>query len=71
MVSREVFSLKEAGEILGCHAETVRRAIKRGELRASKVGRDYRISRLELEKYWAGRGGGRLFEDEGGEDGRE
>jgi excisionase family DNA binding protein len=69
MVRQEAFSLKQAAKLLGCHHETLRRAIRRGELKASKVGRDYRISKLELAEFWVTRGGGRLFEDQGGKDG--
>lgn len=56
------FSLSEAAEILGVHSETVRRAIKAGKLKAAKTGRDYRISRADLQAYWRELGGSELFE---------
>ncbi|NVL92354.1 MAG: helix-turn-helix domain-containing protein [Desulfobacterales bacterium] len=57
MVRQQAFSLKEAAKLLGCNRETLRRAIKAGQLKASKVGRDYRISKVELAKFWIRRGG--------------
>lgn len=62
-LNKQVFSLAEAAALLSCHRETLRRAIRRGDLKASKIGRDYRISRLDLERYWSERGGEKLFED--------
>ena len=63
VIVQQAFSLKEAGRLLGCNRETLRRAIKRGELKASKIGGDYRVSRAELQEYWLSRGGGKLFDD--------
>jgi excisionase family DNA binding protein len=57
-----VFTLGEVADMLQVHKETVRRAIKSGELTAAKVGREFRISKYDLERYWAERGGGDLFE---------
>jgi len=42
----------------------IRRAIKKGDINAAKLC-DYRISKIELERYFASKGGGKLFEDEG------
>jgi len=57
------FSLKEVADILNVHSETVRRLIKVGKLKAAKIGKDYRISKPELERYFQAMGGGRLFEE--------
>lgn len=43
----------EVADILGCSAESVRRAIKRGDLRAFVDGRLVRISRADLDAYIA------------------
>ena len=43
-----------------CHKETLRRAIKSGELLAAKLGKSYRISKTELEEFWQAKGGGEL-----------
>lgn len=63
MTEKTTFTLIEAAELLNCHKETVRREIKAGKLRAAKIGKEYRISKTDLEDYWSLRGGGALFDD--------
>lgn len=58
---KTTFTLAEAAELLSCHRETLRRAIRNGELRAAKLGRGFRISRFDLESFWTASGGGDLF----------
>ena len=58
---KTTFTLAEAADLLSCHRETLRRAIRSGELRAAKLGRDFRISRFDLEAFWTASGGGDLF----------
>jgi excisionase family DNA binding protein len=61
---KTTFTLTEAADLLSCHRETIRRAIRDGELKAAKLGmRDFRISRRELAAFWSARGGGELFAD--------
>ena len=62
---KTTFTLAEAAELLSCHKETLRRAIARGVLRAAKLGKGYRISRVDLEAYWTASGGGELFARDG------
>ncbi|MDR1946346.1 MAG: helix-turn-helix domain-containing protein [Desulfovibrio sp.] len=60
--TKTTFTLTEAADLLSCHRETLRRAIRDGELKAAKLGvRDFRISRRELASFWGARGGGELF----------
>lgn len=59
---KTTFTLAEAAVLLSCHRETLRRAIRSGELRAARLGREFRVSRLDLEAFWAANGGGDLFE---------
>ena len=61
-VDKTTFTLAEAAELLSCHTETLRRAIKAGGLRAAKLGKGYRISKTDLEDFWKRKGGGALFE---------
>ncbi len=61
--SIEVYTSKQAAELLQCHEITIRRAIKSGKLKASKIGRDYRISKLDLGRFYREQGGGDLFAD--------
>jgi excisionase family DNA binding protein len=62
--NKQTFTIEEAAELLSCHPETVRREIRIGRLKAAKIGRDYRVSRLQLAQYWRAAGGGELFEGE-------
>ena len=62
---KTTFTLAEAAELLSCHRETLRRAIRNGELRAAKLGRGFRISRFDLESFWIASGGGDLFGNAG------
>ncbi len=48
--------------MLRCHKETLRRAILDGTLQAARLGRGYRISRIDLQRFWTERGGGELFD---------
>ena len=56
------YTLAEAAQLLRCHTETVRKAILEGSLQAAKLGRGYRISRADLQKFWTAAGGGKLFD---------
>jgi len=60
-MSKTTFTLAEAAALLSCHAETLRRAIKNGTLYAARLGREYRISRTDLQAFWTARGGSDLF----------
>lgn len=59
------YGLEEVAAIVGVHVETIRRAIRSGELCAAKLRRNYRVSRAELARWWAAKGGGEPFEGEG------
>ncbi len=58
---KTTFTLAEAADVLSCHKETLRRAIQAGELQAARLGREYRISRADLQAFWTAQGGGELF----------
>lgn len=60
-VLKTTFTLGEAADLLTCHKETLRRAIKDGTLRSARLGREYRISRIDLQAFWTAQGGGELF----------
>lgn len=61
-MQKTTFTLAEAANLLRCHKETLRRAILDGSLQAARLGRGYRISRMDLQKFWTERGGGELFD---------
>lgn len=62
---KTTYTLIEAAELLSCHKETLRRAIVDGQLQAAKLGRGWRISRIDMEVFWTSKGGGELFSREG------
>jgi len=71
---RQVYTLHEVAELLKIHVETVRRAVRAGELKAAAPGlgkgkgSDLRVSRVELVRWWRAKGGGCLFADLTGEE---
>ena len=42
--------IKDVASILGVHPNTIRRWIKSGKLKATKVGRDWKISEEVIDK---------------------
>lgn len=77
MAQRQVYTLHEVAELLGVHVETIRRAVRAGELKAATPGvgkgkgSDLRVSRIELARWWRDKGGGELFADLTGEEGED
>lgn len=59
---KTTYTLAEAAQLLLCHKETLRKAILDGTLQAAKLGRSYRVSRADLQKFWSECGGGELFD---------
>lgn len=62
-MDKMTFTIQEAAELLSCHPDTIRRAIRAGKLKAAAFGKGIRISRADLEKYYQDLGGGTLFGD--------
>ncbi len=58
---KTTYTLAEAAQLLHCHKETLRKSILDGSLQAARLGRGYRISRMDLQKFWTECGGGELF----------
>lgn len=65
MAIKDTYSVREVSEVVGFSAETVRRHIRAGRLQAAGDGGTYRVSRAELERWWASLGGGQLFAESG------
>ncbi len=57
----KAYKVNEAAEVMSVDAQTIRRAIKKGELVAAKIGNDYRISRHDLNAWYQFKGGKSLF----------
>ena len=70
-MSKTTFTLAEAAALLNCHTETLRRAIHDGFLQAARLGREYRLSRSDLQAFWTVRGGGQLFAPHPPEQGKD
>jgi excisionase family DNA binding protein len=56
-------TVKQAAELVQFHPETLRKEIREGNLKAVGGGKSstYKISKVELEKWWRDKGGGDLF----------
>ena len=50
-MSEELYTVEQTAERLKLHAKTVLRAIREGRLRATRVGKSYRILRSDLEAF--------------------
>jgi excisionase family DNA binding protein len=46
-----VYTADEAAERLNLHVKTVRRYIREGKLKAKRIGKEYRITRADLEEF--------------------
>jgi excisionase family DNA binding protein len=57
-----IYTIEEAAKVLSVHAETLRRAVRRGDLKAAYIANRFRISEAELERYWDSLGGGQLWD---------
>ncbi len=56
-----IYTIEDAAQMLSLHEETLRRAYRRGDLKAALIGRRLRISEPELERFWTSNGGGQLW----------
>jgi excisionase family DNA binding protein len=50
-MSQELFSVFEVAERLKLHVKTVRLFVREGKLKATRIGKQYRISRADLEAF--------------------
>ena len=62
MDDKTTYTIQEVADLLSVHKDTIRRAIKQGRLKAAKIGKEYRVSKLDLEHFYKSKGGGELFE---------
>src|SRR5262245_24919775 len=49
-----LFTVEQVAERLNLHVKTVRRYIQDGRLKAKKIGKEYRITRADLEQFAGG-----------------
>lgn len=50
-MENKFYTIDQVAEILGIHHKTVRKFIKEGKLNANKLGKQWRISPLDLERF--------------------
>lgn len=50
-MSKQLYSAQEVAEQLGLHVRTVRAYLRDGRLRAVRIGKQYRITREDLEAF--------------------
>lgn len=48
----ELYTVTEAANLLRVSVRTIRQMIRDGELRAAKVGKEYRIRKSDIEALW-------------------
>src|SRR5690606_23911715 len=51
---KELYSVVQVAEMLGLHVRTVRNYVRYGQLKATRIGKQYRIGRGDLEAFTAG-----------------
>lgn len=50
-LNRDYYTIYEVADLLRFHHQTIRRMIRSGELTASKLGREWRIKKTDLEAF--------------------
>jgi excisionase family DNA binding protein len=50
-MTKQLYSAEEVAEQLGLHVRTVRGYLRDGRLRAVRIGKQYRITRADLEEF--------------------
>ncbi|MGW5051723.1 helix-turn-helix domain-containing protein [Actinokineospora sp. NPDC004072] len=50
-MGKELYSTEEVAEQLGLHVRTVRGYVREGRLKAVRIGKQYRITRADLEAF--------------------
>jgi excisionase family DNA binding protein len=48
-VTQELYSVEQVADLLGLHVRTVRHYVRDGKLKATRIGKQYRIAREDLE----------------------
>lgn len=50
-MEQHLYSVEDVAELLGLHVKTVRSYVRDGRLRATRIGKQYRIARSDLEEF--------------------
>nr|WP_279635938.1 helix-turn-helix domain-containing protein [Kitasatospora cheerisanensis] len=60
-VRQEFYSVEDVAGLLGLHVKTVRGYVRDGKLKATRIGKQYRIARGEVEAFTGGGAGRRAL----------
>ena len=60
-MTQQYYSVDQVADLLGLHVKTVRAYVREGRLAATRIGKQYRIRRRDLEEFT----GGPLADEEG------
>src|SRR6185436_1789697 len=50
-ITANLYSAEQVAELLNLHVKTVRRYVRDGRLKAKRIGKEYRITRADLEAF--------------------
>lgn len=50
-MQKDLYSITEVAELLGLHVKTVRNYVRAGRLKSTRIGKQYRITRADLESF--------------------
>ena len=50
-MTQELYSVEQIADLLGLHVRTVRHYVRDGKLKATRIGKQYRIARQDLEAF--------------------
>ena len=50
-MAQHLYTVEQAAEVLDLHVKTIRRYIHEGKLKAKRIGKEYRITRVDLEEF--------------------
>ena len=50
-MSQDLYSIVDVASALGLHVKTVRNFVREGRLKATRIGKQYRIARADLEAF--------------------
>ena len=51
MSQHHLYTVDQVAERLNLHAKTIRRYIRDGRLKAKRIGKEYRVSRIDLDEF--------------------
>ena len=51
MLAPHLYSIEKVAELLGLHVKTVRGYVRSGRLKAKRIGKQYRITREDLQEF--------------------